>query len=576
MNKLRLGPRIGLAFTLVIALMLVVAGAGIVGLREVNQRLHTVTDDYYVKVRLVSQMKDEIDSQARRAYAVISLDEADKRADEIAAIRDSRSAVAKQYEQLTPLVSSAESKSALADIQARRQDYRASLDKFVALATAGQLPDAKALLLGDMRAHRRAYTKVIGSFAEMQERLMAQASTEADAQVQHSLMLVTLVAALAALLGMGAAWLIVRSITRPVADALRLAEAVAEGDLTVHIEASSGDEVGQLLAALRRMNDSLVAIVGQVRQSSDSIATGSSQIATGNADLSQRTEEQASNLQQTAASMEELTATVTNNADTARQAAQLAQSASGVASKGGEVVGQVVTMMQDVTAASRRIADIIGTIDGIAFQTNILALNAAVEAARAGEQGRGFAVVAGEVRTLAQRSAEAAREIRALIGANVEKVESGSALVDEAGTTMQDIVVQVKRVNDLLGDISAATQEQTTGIGQVSDAVTQLDQVTQQNAALVEESAAAADSLNQQARNLVTAVARFNLAAGSESTVAAVAATPRARTPLVKPKPAAVRAPVRPAVKPMTKPAAAAPAPQPVTAGGDGDDWQAF
>ncbi|ODV03696.1 MAG: hypothetical protein ABT20_14470 [Rubrivivax sp. SCN 70-15] len=573
MNKLRLGPGIGLAFTLVIALMLVVAGTGIVGLREVNQRLHAVTDDYYVKVRLVSQVQNEIDSQARRAYAVISLDQADKRADEIAAIRDSRSAVAKQYEQLTPLVTSAESKAALADIQARRQNYRASLHKFVALATAGQLPDAKTLLLGDMRAHRRAYAKVIGSFAQMEEKLMTQASTEADAQVQHSLMLVTLVAALAALLGMGAAWLIVRSITRPVADAVRLAEAVAEGDLTVHIDSSSSDEVGQLLAALRRMNDSLVAIVGQVRQSSDSIATGSSQIATGNADLSQRTEEQASNLQQTAASMEQLTPTVTNNADTARQAAQLAHSASGVAAKGGDVVGQVVTMMQDVTAASRRIADIIGTIDGIAFQTNILALNAAVEAARADEQGRGFAVVAGEVRTLAQRSAEAAREIRGLIGAKVEKVERGSVLVDEAGTTMQDIVGQVKRVNDLLGDISAATQEQTSGIGQVTDAVMQLDQVTQQNAALVEESAAAADSLNQQARNLVTAVARFKLAAGAMGmTTAAPAPAPRhpvAHAPLKL----AHRPLVKPAAKPVAK-AAPAPAPEPATAGDD--DWQSF
>jgi len=412
---------------------------------------------------------------------------------------------------------------------------------------------------------------------------MAQASSEADAQVQHGLELVGIVAVLATLLGMTAAWLIVRSITRPVAEAVRLAEAVAAGDLTMHIDANGSDEVGQLLAALRRMNDGLAAIVGQVRQSSDSIATGSSQIATGNADLSQRTEEQASNLQQTAASMEQLTATVKNNADTARQAAQLAQSASGVATKGGEVVGQVVTMMQDVTAASRRIADIIGTIDGIAFQTNILALNAAVEAARAGEQGRGFAVVAGEVRTLAQRSAEAAREIRTLIGANVEKVESGSALVDEAGTTMQDIVGQVKRVNDLLGDISAATQEQTTGIGQVGDAVTQLDQVTQQNAALVEESAAAADSLNQQARNLVAAVASFRLAAGAGDSIAPVVLA----APVAAPRPkAAVSKPALPMksahapnrfVRPKAKPAAA-PAAQPehATVGGDGDDWQAF
>ena len=246
---------------------------------------------------------------------------------------------------------------------------------------------------------------------------------------------------------------------------------------------------------------------GPRRPSSDSIATGSSQIATGNQDLSQRTEEQASNLQQTAATMEQLTSTVKNSADTARAANQLANSARDVATQGGVVVGQVVETMDQITAASKKIADIIGVIDGIAFQTNILALNAAVEAARAGEQGRGFAVVAGEVRTLAQRSAQAAKEIKTLIGDSVEKVEAGSRLVGDAGRTMTDIVLQVRRVNDMLGEITAATSEQTTGIGQINDAVTRLDQVTQQNAALVEESAAAAESLKQQASRLVDAVA---------------------------------------------------------------------
>jgi methyl-accepting chemotaxis protein len=314
--------------------------------------------------------------------------------------------------------------------------------------------------------------------------------------------------ALAALGG----WWVTRSITVPIHRAMQIAETVAQGDLTSRIDITSSDETGKLLAALKSMNTNLVRIVEQVRRSSENIATGSGQIATGNQDLSQRTEEQASNLQQTAASMEQLTGTVKANADTARAATQLASAAREVAAQGGTVVGQVVATMGEINSSSQRIAEIIGVIDGIAFQTNILALNAAVEAARAGEQGRGFAVVAGEVRSLAQRSAQAAREIKQLIGESVEKVQTGSRLVGDAGRTMEDIVTQVHRVNDLISEISAATGEQTDGIGQVSHAVSQLDQVTQQNAALVEESAAAAESLRVQADALVKAVASFRLA----------------------------------------------------------------
>ena len=288
----------------------------------------------------------------------------------------------------------------------------------------------------------------------------------------------------------------------------QVAEAVASGRLDSEIVVRAGDTTS-VMASMRAMRESLVTIVGNVRQSSDSIATGSAQIATGNADLSQRTEEQASNLQQTAASMEQLSSTVRNNADTARQATQLATSASAAAQKGGDVVSQVVSTMDDIAASSKKIADIIGVIDGIAFQTNILALNAAVEAARAGEQGRGFAVVAAEVRSLAQRSAGAAKEIKTLIGDSVDKVEAGSRLVGDAGATMDDIVQQVRQVANLISQISAATIEQTSGIGQVSEAVTQLDRVTQQNAALVEESAAAADSLKQQAARLADVVGVF-------------------------------------------------------------------
>ena len=321
---------------------------------------------------------------------------------------------------------------------------------------------------------------------------------------------------LAALMALGAAfmWAIARSTTAAIAQAVQVAQTVAAGDLTSRIEVRGRDETAELLQALKTMNDGLAQVVSEVRQGSDHIATGSSQIATGNADLSQRTEEQASNLQQTAASMEQLTSTVQQNAETARQASAIVRGATDAAREGGQTVGQVVTTMEAISQSSRRIHDIIGVIDGIAFQTNILALNAAVEAARAGEQGRGFAVVAAEVRNLAQRSAEAAKQIKQLIGESVDRVEAGTALVADAGASVGRIVDQVARANQLIEAIASASAEQASGIAQVGNAVAQLDHVTQQNAALVEESAAAADSLQTQAQRLATLVGRFRLASG--------------------------------------------------------------
>ncbi len=312
-------------------------------------------------------------------------------------------------------------------------------------------------------------------------------------------------------LGAALMWAIARSTTVAIAQAVRVAQTVAAGDLTSHIDVRGRDETAQLLQALKTMNDGLAQVVSQVRQGSDHIATGSSQIATGNADLSQRTEEQASNLQQTAASMEQLTSTVQQNAETARQASAIVRGATDAAREGGQTVGQVVTTMEAISQSSRRIHDIIGVIDGIAFQTNILALNAAVEAARAGEQGRGFAVVAAEVRNLAQRSAEAAKQIKQLIGESVDRVEAGTALVADAGASVGRIVDQVAQVNQLIETIASASAEQAGGIAQVGNAVAQLDQVTQQNAALVEESAAAADSLQGQAQRLAALVGHFRL-----------------------------------------------------------------
>ena len=377
---------------------------------------------------------------------------------------------------------------------------------------AGDVAQAMDFALKEFAPVVDRYNAVADKMVAYQiERSEAQAA-EANALIRSYRMAVVVagVAGLALLVVLS--WVLVARIRQSLSEVSGVARRIGEGDLSRPVQVSGRGEVAEMMLAMQQMQASLVRIVGEVRLSSDSIATGSSEIATGNADLSQRTEEQASNLEETAASMEELTSTVKNNADTAHKAAALAGEASRAAVQGGEVVGQVVSTMEEISAASRKITDIISVIDGIAFQTNILALNAAVEAARAGEQGRGFAVVASEVRSLAQRSADAAREIKTLIGASVEKVENGTQLVSEAGRSMEGIAAQVQRVSDLIGEISSATSEQTTGISQVGEAVTQLDQVTQQNAALVEQSAAAADSLRHQAAKLAEVVSVFRLA----------------------------------------------------------------
>ncbi len=383
---------------------------------------------------------------------------------------------------------------------------------------------------------------------------------------QIRVLLVGLVVAVAAGLLVFSAWIAV-SLRRRVAQARAVAERVRDGDLTTTIRDNRRDEFSPLFAAMRDMQSSLTELVTKVRLGVDSVATASVQIASGNQDLSSRTEEQASNLQQTAASLEQLTATVKQNTESARQANQLAASASGVAAKGGAVVERVVATMGDITESSRKIAEIITVIDGIAFQTNILALNAAVEAARAGEQGRGFAVVAGEVRNLAQRSAQAAREITALIGNSVERVESGSRLVNEAGLTMSDIVAQVRRVTDLIGEITAASLEQSSGITQVNDAVTQLDHVTQQNAALVEQSAAAAAGLKDQAAQLATAVAMFKLSPVQARTAISTAQVSK------RPTAAAVRFPAARATRRAAQTAESAPT---ASAAGVNGEWKEF
>ncbi len=451
---------------------------------------------------------------------------------------------------------------------------------------------------GDVAAAQRmveetllpAVAKYVGAqetFVELQQRQRDQAKADGARQLATAQWIGVGVAVVMLLVGMVLAWLTVHSVTRPLDRAVGLADQIAQGDLTADVHDDRKDELGHLLRSLSAMAARLRGVVGEVRSGVESVSSASSQIATGNHDLSARTEQTAANLQETAASMEQLTATVTQSADTARQANQLAANAAQAAERGGEVVGQVVASMQHITDSSRKIADIIGVIDSIAFQTNILALNAAVEAARAGEQGRGFAVVAGEVRSLAQRSAEAAKEIKGLITASVESVESGSQQVGQAGQSMSEIVNSVRRVSDLIAEITASSTEQRDGIAQVNVAVTNLDQMTQQNAALVEESSAAATAMRDQAQRLAEVVSVFNVGAVARVAApvrapAAPAAPSRAPAAPAAPRkvaaPAAAKpaAPAAPRLAAAPAPAAAAPAPVARPAAGADDDWETF
>jgi len=430
--------------------------------------------------------------------------------------------------QINALPLTEQQKKLMADVGTTRANSLSTREEVIKLKRAG---DKAASTLYDQRfipalqAYQASVQSFLSSYDGEQKEWHAGVLKHAEKSMMLSMLLGLPFAAFAVWMNITLA----RSIVLPLGEAVKIADRVADGDLSAKIDVTSRDETGRLLAALKRMNENLAHIVTDVRAGTEAIATASREIAAGNQDLSQRTEAQASSLEETASSMEQLTGTVKQNADNARRASQLAASASTIAVQGGTVVTDVVRTMGGITESSKRIADIIGVIDGIAFQTNILALNAAVEAARAGEQGRGFAVVASEVRNLAQRSAAAAKEIKALIEDSVGKVESGAALVDQAGTTMSEIVDSIKRVTDIMAEITAASQEQSSGIEEVNQAVNQMDQATQQNAALVEEAAAAAESLQDQAQHLAQAVAVFKLEqkpTGVARTVEQLAAAP--------------------------------------------------
>ncbi|MBV2163293.1 MAG: MCP four helix bundle domain-containing protein [Comamonas sp.] len=518
----RIGTRLFLAFGAVLCMLLSVVIVALWNLNTLSRTTHHITDVTWVKAEAANRLGLIAALNARRTVeqVVSSPEKRQQLREEIVA---SRQEFVQSIETLQALVALGEGKELLTKIEEARGIYVKSQVRFYELLDAGDEDAAIHELQTVTLVQLNHISQDCAAMAALEKRV-AQADTgQAVYEADLARWIVIAVGLGALALGLWLAWVISRSITRPLAQAVVVAQQVAQGQLENTIEVTGSDEAGTLLQALRNMDQSLVNIVTGVRHGSDSIATAAAQIATGNLDLSSRTEEQASALEETTAAMQELSGTVTQNYDSGKQAAALAESAAQVAVRGGEVVAEVVHTMEAINTSSRKIADIIGIIDSIAFQTNILALNAAVEAARAGEQGRGFAVVASEVRALAGRSADAAREIKGLIGESVGNVTSGSTQVEKAGSTMDEIVVSVRRVADIMGEISEASQDQSMGIAQINQAMQQMDQVTQQNAALVEEAAAAAQSMQAQASALVQAVSVFRLGQGGRGPARAAA-----------------------------------------------------
>ncbi len=510
LSNLSVGLRLGASFGAILLITALIAATGMWRIASLQSASERVATQEIEQQTLVEDWASDIRLNWVRTEAflkAIDRDYMDKLTADTQATATGMEAKVKRIE---ALVQGEQARGLLAAIATARQAYNDKLAEIRELHRGGE-PNVPAMVDKDLRPLADKYLKSLDDLRRAMGTQLAESQADTSALARASQVLLGVGTLIAVALGALLAFTVTRSIVRPVQQGKQAAENIADGDLTHPINASGNDETGQLLQALATMQSRLASIVGNVRHNAEGVATASTEIASGNNDLSARTEQQASALQETAASMEQLGSTVRQNADNARQANQLAMSASTVAQQGGDVVAEVVDTMKGINDSSKKIADIISVIDGIAFQTNILALNAAVEAARAGEQGRGFAVVAGEVRSLAQRSAEAAKEIKGLIGTSVERVERGTALVDKAGATMSEVVASIRRVTDIMGEISAASSEQSQGVSQVGEAITQMDQATQQNAALVEQSAAAADSLKTQAGQLVDAVAVFRL-----------------------------------------------------------------
>jgi len=569
LDNLRIRTLLLAGFGAILAVMVILVGLGISQMNKADALTKKLTEESFYRASMLQEWKAIIDTNAARTLAAIKLaDEADSKffLDAIS-VSSKRSDVLRE-DIMKSIEGDPQAQALFANVDKERDAYRLARKTALEKKTAGDLEGVRRFLDTEMVPRVQSYSASLNAMVKYQQDAVEADSNSIEADFAASLRLQIGLAIAAVLAGAVFAWWIGRRISAPLEEAVNVAQTVARGDLTSRIEAQGSNETGALMGALRDMNANLVDIVSQVRVGTGTIAEAADQISAGNLELSSRTEQQASSLEETASSMEELTSTVKQNADNARQANTLAEAASSVAERGGQVIGEVVGTMERINSSAGKIADIIGVIDGIAFQTNILALNAAVEAARAGEQGRGFAVVATEVRNLAQRSAAAAKEIKGLIGDSTEAVAAGSKLVNDAGATMSEIVDSVRRVTDIMSEITAASSEQTAGIEQINEAVAQMDQVTQQNAALVEQAAAASASMQEQTAKLAEAVSVFRIdgsaAAPVEASVQPVVRAAPARPALAKPATrAAAPAPRKTAAKPSAK----------VSADGD---WEVF
>lgn len=511
LTDIKIGFRLAGGFALVLVLMVALTVIGWTQLREVQGRLDHIVQTNLAQAASVRLMRETVYRQAIAVRnAGLAWEAAEMQREKVQIEEEAKKYAAAETVLVEGEISPAES-AVLTRIKAQEEATRPQIKKALDIALTFNSELATQVLLKEVRPAQQAWLDALDELAALNDAQNARDAQAANAAYRSAISWLVGLTILAFLLGSLTSWAITRSITQPVREAVSLARRVASGDLTARPTRVSRDEMGQLLSALQEMSDGLDRIVANVRDGSDSINSAARQIAAGNSDLSQRTEEQASTLEETASSMEELTTTVKETADNARTADRMAQDASVMATRGGQVVEEVVTTMSEIEGSSKKIVDIIGVIDGIAFQTNILALNAAVEAARAGEQGRGFAVVASEVRSLAQRSASAAKEIKGLIDDSVHKVETGGQLVSQAGKTIQDVVAAAKQVSEIIGKISGAAAEQSAGIEQVNQAVIQMERVLQQNAALVEEAAAGASSMLEQADQLTASVSAFRL-----------------------------------------------------------------